>query len=284
MGISIELIRLLTRFVKETGVSGKILTYGKQRVDVQYEDLVRCFQKENFAFRKPDERQIKTERFKDFEQFGSTIHQDVAFYMLGFDVIHSLDFYPDETPTYRADLNKPLPEELWGQYDVVLDSGTMEHCFNVKEVLFNSVRLLKEGGYIIHLNPVSGMVNHGFYQFSPTLYFDFYAVNNFTDYNMKLLLEKRYIDYSPDYIYNDFLGEPGMILFTARKKTSQDEIRMPLQSVYKEQSETAEPTNSDRQDSSRLDRLKALIPSRRLLYKLLAVRKYIKMKQSAHRL
>jgi len=282
MGITIDLMRLLTRFVKDTGVSGKVLTFGLQRVDAQYEDLVRLFEQENFPYRKPDPGQIKTVCFKEFENFGHTIHQDIAFYMLGFDEIHSLDYYTDEGATFQADLNNPVDTARWGQYDLVLDGGTMEHCFNVKEVLFNSIRLVKEGGYMIHNNPVSGWVNHGFFQFSPTLYFDFYAINGFSDFNMKLILENRYIDYNPHYTYNDFLGEPGMIMFTARKQNVVDEIKIPIQCYYREHFESTDVSDPNGTRASLFNKLKTMIPSRRLMHKLMAVRKYIKMKQNAH--
>lgn len=65
-------------------------------------------------------------------------------------------------------------------YDLVVDNGTMEHVFNVQQFLFNSSKLVKKNGFIIHINPLSGFINHGFYQVSPTLYKDFYASNGFS--------------------------------------------------------------------------------------------------------
>jgi len=73
-----------------------------------------------------------------------------------------------------VDLNEPVQKELNGQYDIVLDGGTMEHCFNVPQVLRNILSMTKTGGYIIHVNPLN-MFNHGFYSFSPTFYHDFYT-------------------------------------------------------------------------------------------------------------
>ena len=36
-----------------------------------------------------------------------------------------------------VDLNQPAPAELVGRYDIVYDGGTMEHCFNVGQVIRN---------------------------------------------------------------------------------------------------------------------------------------------------
>ena len=76
------------------------------------------------------------------------------------------------------DLNEPFPERLNGVYDIVLDSGTLEHCFNIGQAMKNLAKATSVGGYIYHSNPLN-MLNHGFYNFSPTFYADFYAANQF---------------------------------------------------------------------------------------------------------
>lgn len=80
-----------------------------------------------------------------------------------------------------VDLNEPLEPGISGKdfsYDMVLDPGTLEHCFNIAQAAFNMAGLVKEGGYILHDNPVVA-VNHGFYGMNPTWYFDFYNQNGF---------------------------------------------------------------------------------------------------------
>lgn len=74
-----------------------------------------------------------------------------------------------------ADLN--YPQEL-GQFDLVIDAGTTEHCFNVGQAIITAANAVKVDGLILHTNPVS-MGNHGFYNFNPTLFVDFYRVNGF---------------------------------------------------------------------------------------------------------
>jgi hypothetical protein len=72
-----------------------------------------------------------------------------------------------------VDLN--LPCEL-GAYDVVIDAGTVEHCFNVGQAILNAANAVDAGGCVFHMPPLS-MVNHGFYNLNPTLLHDFYAQN-----------------------------------------------------------------------------------------------------------
>jgi SAM-dependent methyltransferase len=108
---------------------------------------------------------------------GRRTDQEALFRGLGFDSVESIDFYDAEKPTHVLDLNRPVPAELHGLYDLVYDGGTTEHCFAAAEALSNALRLAKPGGRIIHHLPVNNWIDHGFYQFSPTLFFDFYGAN-----------------------------------------------------------------------------------------------------------
>jgi hypothetical protein len=74
-----------------------------------------------------------------------------------------------------ADLNFP---HSFGEFDLVIDPGTIEHCFNIATAVINAAQSVKVGGHIVHVNPVT-MVNHGFYNLCPTFYYDFYLENGF---------------------------------------------------------------------------------------------------------
>lgn len=64
-------------------------------------------------------------------------------------------------------------------YDMALDVGTLEHCFNIAQAAINMAGMLKQGGYILHENPFN-WGNHGLYGLNPTWYHDFYEANGFT--------------------------------------------------------------------------------------------------------
>lgn len=74
------------------------------------------------------------------------------------------------------DLNFPLPETWRGDYDLVIDAGTIEHCANIGQALMNAAQAVAPGGHVYHGPPLS-MLNHGFYNICPTLLFDFYSTN-----------------------------------------------------------------------------------------------------------
>ena len=74
------------------------------------------------------------------------------------------------------DLN--YPHEL-GSFDLVIDPGTTEHCFNIGQAMLNAANAVKVGGRIYHSHPMT-MLNHGFYNVCPTMVQDFYTQNGWT--------------------------------------------------------------------------------------------------------
>lgn len=74
-----------------------------------------------------------------------------------------------------ADLNYP---QDFGEFDFVLDAGTIEHVCNIGEALKTMAMSVAPGGRILHTPPMT-MLNHGFYNLNPTLFFHFYEENGF---------------------------------------------------------------------------------------------------------
>jgi hypothetical protein len=95
---------------------------------------------------------------------------------LGFHTWSTLDMSSYEGCDYVADLNQPVMGIP--RFDLVIDNGTIEHCFNVAQALFNAKALCKVGGHVFHNNPANWF-GHGFWSMSPCVYFDFYEANGF---------------------------------------------------------------------------------------------------------
>ena len=64
------------------------------------------------------------------------------------------------------------------KFDYVLDAGTLEHIFDLPCALRNMSNMVKAGGSVIHIVPLFGWLNHGFHNFSPILFEEFYQANN----------------------------------------------------------------------------------------------------------
>ncbi|MBV8602403.1 MAG: hypothetical protein JO359_12645, partial [Candidatus Eremiobacteraeota bacterium] len=90
------------------------------------------------------------------------------FGLLGIHEVEILDIDAYQGAEIVVDLNEPIPKKYHGRFRTVLDSGTMEHVFDVRTGFSNLVKLLAVGGRIVHQNPCNNYVNHGFFQLSPT--------------------------------------------------------------------------------------------------------------------
>jgi hypothetical protein len=75
------------------------------------------------------------------------------------------------------DLNVPQRVDR-ERFDLVIDPGTSEHCFNVGQALLTMAEMVKPGGFIYHMVPLCHW-NHGFWNFSPCAFADFYEQNGF---------------------------------------------------------------------------------------------------------
>ena len=92
----------------------------------------------------------------------------------------SVDASSYENATHLHDMNLPWPEPSAqrGAYDAVLDFGCLEHVFNFPVAWRNVVDLCKVGGHVFHSLPANNLSGHGFYQFSPELFFNLYRREN----------------------------------------------------------------------------------------------------------
>jgi hypothetical protein len=60
----------------------------------------------------------------------------------------------------------------------VWDGGTLEHIFNYPAALKNCMEMVKPGGHLILETPGNNYFGHGFYQFSPELFFSLLDKHN----------------------------------------------------------------------------------------------------------
>lgn len=97
---------------------------------------------------------------------------------LGAKSAHSLDYSSFEGATHVHDMNHPIPPGLKEQFSAVLDGGTLEHIFNFPTSLKNCMEMVRIGGHYLAITPANNFFGHGFYQFSPELYFTTLSEDN----------------------------------------------------------------------------------------------------------
>lgn len=105
-------------------------------------------------------------------------YAEPLFMLMGADAIDSIDISDYQHANILHDLNKPVPSALHGRYTAVVDAGTMEHIFNFPVAIKNCMEALKTGGHYIGIIPVNNSMGHGFYQFSPELYYNVFSSQN----------------------------------------------------------------------------------------------------------
>jgi hypothetical protein len=75
-------------------------------------------------------------------------------------------------------MNQKIPSEFIERYSVVLDGGSLEHVFNFPVAIKNCMEMLKIGGHYLGITPTNNFMGHGFYQFSPEMYFSIFTQEN----------------------------------------------------------------------------------------------------------
>lgn len=250
---------------------GKVITYGVQAVQATWGEAATALKES--GYRRPSASAGPSEQHTPRQP----IHQNTLFTdLLGYSSVESIDYYPDEKPTHVLDLNHPVPADLHGRYDLVYDGGTMEHCFNCVAFLQNTIDLVKPGGRVIHHVPVNNWVNHGFYQFSPTLFFDFYETNGFTDMQMIIhMMTKRrecYLAYDPRRDGNlpyAFGSRNRFLIFFSAVKTIDSNIRTiknPIQGRYRQTFGKEEAGRSSSESRTMMARWKRSLHKRLFTY------------------
>jgi len=108
------------------------------------------------------------------------ISSDSFFKICGAQDVRSLDISSYQKAGVIFDLNKSkLPKNLYSSADFIFDGSTIEHIFNMKNVMNNLNNLLNENGYILHLSPLEGLAHDSFYQFGLCFFPELYKTNGY---------------------------------------------------------------------------------------------------------
>jgi hypothetical protein len=114
---------------------GRTMTLGRQRLYVRPSEL------DDLAARyRPD----LLERTADL-RYGELADTFLTRFLDVRD-LQAMDHSAYEGAAILHDLNQPLPEALHEQFDVVIDSGTIEHVFNLPVAIATCMQLVKRGG------------------------------------------------------------------------------------------------------------------------------------------
>lgn len=163
MGLDINSLNFLG-FSKNQGVDfSKTLSVGRASVCMS-EDEVKEFLT---AFGRSD-------LTKDIRQLTqSKYFEEILSAVFGAKELDSIDASSYEGASIIHSLNEPLETDK--RFTAIMDFGCLEHVFNFPVAIDNLINLCEVNGHILHYLPANNCCGHGFYQFSPELFFSLYT-------------------------------------------------------------------------------------------------------------
>jgi len=163
MGVNREALGLLALARASGADFSKVLMAGRQLLTVDTPQLAQFFNQRG----RPDLAS------KAGEMRGDGFCEGLLRAAFGAGSVLSMDYSDYEGAGLIHDLNTPIrPGDA---YSLVADFGTLEHVFNLPVAFDNLAKLTAPGGHILHVLPGNNFVGHGFYQFSPELFFQIYS-------------------------------------------------------------------------------------------------------------
>lgn len=156
------------RMIIDSGAKGRALSAGYPDLLVRWEDIPGHEQMN--ATPRPDTKELQEHHSWPWPMYD-TSH---ILQWLGLE-LNVIDISVQEGSEKVIDLN--FPQDL-GEFDLVIDPGTTEHCFNIAQAAVNLAASVKVGGFISQAIPMA-MFNHGYYNLNPKWFLDFYGCNGF---------------------------------------------------------------------------------------------------------
>jgi hypothetical protein len=249
MGIGLNSLLLITRALPGIGdlSDKKMLTLGLQDCHFTYNEVLAFLAKHSIPHRHLTEGEVRlTTGFKwlppkEAEEYRNCIHQETLFRLLGFapENIHALDANDFEGADVIHDLNVSIDDGLVGRFDFIFDGGTIEHVFSVKDSLFNTARMCKVGGLVVHISPVD-YLNHGLINFNPGLFRDFYLANGFEEVKVLVLglpiaprrAARFFLEFDPEDLDFSLRQKYATMVFASFRKADDRALVVPQQSSY----------------------------------------------------
>jgi len=168
MGIEAFSLQMLCNAKQQGAAFANTLTLGRQDLSLHRRDLDSILRSVNRSRTDLDRRGVTELRIAD----------ELLIELLDITRLVSMDCSGYEGATMVHDLNLPVPAEIRDTFDAVIDTGTLEHVFNFPVAIANCMNMLRVGGRFYALSPANNHCGHGFYQFSPELFFRLFTSDN----------------------------------------------------------------------------------------------------------
>jgi len=180
MGINKQTLEMLLNENEYKKISGNFLCVGKQTVHVDLNHAIELFGRYGLSIDSLNNL-YSLKKFDTSTRHGNeTIFDHDLLACFSVAKYHCLDRSKYEGATIVHDMNTPIPENMYGQFDFIYNGSCMDNLFNPVSFIQNTSRMLKTGGRILHIECAAGVVG-AYLMYSPQWFFSYYAINNFKD-------------------------------------------------------------------------------------------------------
>lgn len=249
MGMLPSHIRLVSSMHKHYRFEGPVCSLGNQDVWASINDIRRCFLETGCPYTEPSTVKPHSSRtFSMSEDLARLsrdfVHASTLFEAFGIREYLDMDKFDSDNPALLHDLNDPVPEDLENSFGLVFDGGTIEHIFDMRQVMANIARMLRVRGCVVHIGSFS--MDHGLYALSPGFFFDYYAANGFGEFECYIMeadfsditrthaQRQRYVEYRYGMSLDGLLdmNREILVFFAGRKLCNTDAPAVPTQGAY----------------------------------------------------
>lgn len=178
MSIFRQTASMILKEHKYRPITGDVLLIGRQTVLLTVEEALQLVASEGLKPRTDFIEEIDT------STVGSNLVEyitDRSFFSMFSDArVIALDVSDYEGAEIVHDLNVPLPNKYEKIVDFIFNGSCLDNLFDPATALKSISKMLKPHGRVLHLehgSPIQG----AFLCYSPEWFFDFYAINNYSD-------------------------------------------------------------------------------------------------------
>jgi len=189
MGMGKHLIEAVVREHLHKPIAGDALLIGRQTVYLSPDELVRTIREHGVSLQvDPSSIEVDQTTRDRRRGYGERLVNDAAFFkLLGAQSVKALDHSPYEGADIIHDLRYPVPNQLHGIADFVVDGSTLDNVFTPSTVLQNYAKLLRPGGRLLMENAFSAH-NTAYVMMPPMWYLDYFVMNKFIDCKVYIVM------------------------------------------------------------------------------------------------
>ncbi|MEI6207763.1 MAG: class I SAM-dependent methyltransferase [Desulfuromonadales bacterium] len=184
MGFDVNGVRFLLDASKAGVVFGTCAMLGRQEMHITTTQLDQVFRMFSIDLGKTGAEKILIND-------GAAGYSESFLKCCGAKEVVSFDNSDYEGATFVHDMNRDIPFAYHAQFDCVIDSGTLEHVFNIPVALRNCMKMVKSGGHFLSVAPCNNFMGHGFYQFSPEIFYGVFSERNGFTVERMFIFESR---------------------------------------------------------------------------------------------